>query len=236
MTTRDMTQNQTIERGRANCAVFRKYVFLKGVGKDAQRSTQTDAGGTRLDIDISAELNHTSKGLHGAPDALPFVFWNKMIRLFQVGRFLFTTAIVGIILCHYFTGVWLRSPDAGIFTQILLFIGAYSGCVLPLFAVLDAGSRFQDYKKAKDLFFKNGFKPKIANLFIHSKCQRDAVKVAARDLGLETQLDQYYLNKGYRWYHILPTIALKRPGLLFTVGYWKKTLFAPRYASRYFLW
>lgn len=191
--------------------------------------------GGRINVNMSAKTNQAIRG-GCAFKTSRFIFYNRAIRFAQVGRLLFMTSIVGVILCYSLIGAFLRNSDVDTFTRFFIFMAAYSGGVLPLFAVLDARSRFQDYKKAKDLFFRNGFKPKIANLFIHSKCQRDALEIAAKDLGLKAQLDQYYFHKGYRWYHILPNIVLQRPGLLITVRYWKKTLFAPHYPSKYFLW
>ena len=74
--------------------------------------------------------------------------------------------------------------STGVFSSALY--GALScwsvGIVVLTF--LDARSRFQDYKRAKDLFFENGFKSRIAKIYVYSKCQRDAVRVAAKDLGL----------------------------------------------------
>jgi len=143
-----------------------------------------------------------------------------------VGRFLFLTAFPGGLLWYYFINsgssgspIWNLGPG-----------------MLVIFALLDARSRLQDYKKAKDLFMENSFKPRVANLFIHSKCQREAVRIAAMDLGHINSLDRYYREKGYRWYHIIPDFALKRPSLILTPRYWKKTLFAPNYSSLYFLW
>lgn len=181
-------------------------------------------------------IKHPNKGLPSISENLGIVLCNRLIRLFQVSRFLILTALAGIMLCYYFTGVGLWKTDTGTSARLLNILTALAGGMLPVFATLDARSRFQDYKKAKDLFFKNGFKPRIANLFIHSKCQRDSVIVAAQDLGFACQLNRYYHEKGYRWYHILPDITFKRPSLFFTQRYWKKTLFVPCYTSKYFLW
>ena len=103
-------------------------------------------------------------------------------------------------------------------------------------ALLDTRSRFQDFKRAKDLFFENGFKPRIAKLYIHSKCQRDAARVAAKDLGLLEQLNSFYQNQGYHWYHIFPDFIIKKPWIVFSRRFWRKTLFEPQYTSTHFLW
>jgi hypothetical protein len=105
-----------------------------------------------------------------------------------------------------------------------------------VFALLDARSRFQEYKRAKDLFFENGFKSRIAKIYMHSKCQRDAARIAARDLGLLKQLDSFYQAQGYHGYHIFPDFLLKKPWIVFSRRYWRKTLFEPQYTSIHFLW
>jgi hypothetical protein len=103
-------------------------------------------------------------------------------------------------------------------------------------ALLDARSRFQDYKRAKDLFFENGFKSRIAKIYIFSKCQREAARVAARDLGLLEPLDLFYQDQGYHWYHVFPDFLYKKPRIILSRRYWRKTLFEPRYTSMHFLW
>jgi hypothetical protein len=150
-----------------------------------------------------------------------------------VGRYLLFAAGLGQILCYRILVSDYFTYQEGLFWAGLTLLLS-SG--LTLFALLDARSRFQDYKRAKDLFFENGFRPRIAKLFIHSRCQRDAARVAAKDLGLLTQLDHFYQSQGYRWYHIFPDFVFKRPWLIFSQKYWQKTLFQTEYTSTYFLW
>ena len=152
--------------------------------------------------------------------------WNRFIRLLAVGRHLFIISAVGLVLCYC----------SGIFSSAAYGLGFCWGVGLVVLPLLDARSRFQDYKRAKDLFFENGFKPRIAKIYIYSKCQRDAVRVAAKDLGLLEQLDYFYQTQGYRGYHIIPDFIFKKPWLLFSQRYWRKTLFEPHYTSSYFLW
>jgi len=115
------------------------------------------------------------------------------------------------------------------------FIACY-GLILFFFAQLDAYSRYQNYKKAKDLFHENGFKIRIVNIFINSHCQRSAIKVAALDMGFVKDLCTYYHQQGYQWFHVLPDFIFYRPLIVFTRKYWEKTLFEQRYKSKYFLW
>jgi hypothetical protein len=101
---------------------------------------------------------------------------------------------------------------------------------------LDAYSRYQNYKMLKDLFHIYGFRGLLAKPYSRSKCQRDSVTEAATQLGLGTSADNYFSALGYRWYHIIPSVLIENPLLLFSKGYWRTTLFVPRYTSKYFLW
>jgi hypothetical protein len=101
---------------------------------------------------------------------------------------------------------------------------------------LDAYSRYQNYKMAKDLMHQYGFRKKLIKIFSKSRCQRDAFAEAARSLGYKKEIDSYFYNVGFRWYHILPVIILKNPTVLLTKEYWMSTLFVSNYKSKYFYW
>lgn len=162
---------------------------------------------------------------------------HRFIRYLKVGRLLHLVSVFGLVLFFEFAGLAAASLDSG--RYVWFFIQGYTsfyGLVLIFFTQKDALSRFQNYKLAKDLLFEKGFKKRIINLFISSRCQRDALKTAAHDLGLTKELKAYYVVKGYRWYHVIPDIVFTRPARLFTSKFWKNTLFAPRYTSKYFLW
>ncbi len=163
---------------------------------------------------------------------------NRIIRFIRIGCFLHLTALAGSLI--FWESLSLISV-ARIGGESFLFLALYTltavyGALLFLFAELDLLSRYQDYKKAKDLFYENGFDPRIARLFIHSRCQRDAVAVAARDLGIKDELSRYYHRLGYRWFHVLPDFVFKRPMIFFSFRYWQKTLFESRYTLKHFLW
>lgn len=172
------------------------------------------------------------------PRNMMWVVYKRMVRLVRIGVFLHVAALVGVVSAFGCTGLALEAWEAdprGRQWAMLAFLASCCGGVA-LVAMLDLRSRFQEYKRAKDLFFENGFQPRIAGLFIYSRCQRDAVREAARDLGVLDRLDRYYADKGYRWFHVLPDVVYRRPGVLLSRGYWRKTLFEPCYQSRYYLW
>lgn len=162
----------------------------------------------------------------------------RLVRILVVGRLLFLAAGAGGLSCWRSWAVAIELSGAG--EAMALWAGhglaGVGSAFLAAFALLDARSRFQDYKRAKDLFFENGIHPRTARLFIHSKCQRDAALAAARDLGLKERLAACHRASGYRWYHILPDALFKRPGILLTRRYWARTLLAPSYTSSIFSW
>jgi hypothetical protein len=103
---------------------------------------------------------------------------------------------------------------------------------LPVFAQLDARSRFQNYKLIKDQLYLYGFNPRIMKLFIRSRCQRDAAITAAQESGMGKQCKNFFRNNGYRWYHLLPDAVVSKPGTLLTKNFWMITLFVKTYHSR----
>ncbi|MGB5653310.1 MAG: hypothetical protein WBM56_05700, partial [Robiginitalea sp.] len=99
--------------------------------------------------------------------------------------------------------------------------------------IMDGWSRFQDYKKAKDLFFSYGFHPRVANRFIGSKCQRNAALQAARELGMESEVKKYYSEKGVKWFHYIPYFMVQDPWFLIRKSFWKRTFMEKYYKPRY---
>ena len=166
------------------------------------------------------------------------VLWNRIVRLTAVGRSIFFSAGLGLILSYWIivSDAFGWRQDSGVFSGVPYGLLSSWSVGLVVLSLLDARSRFQDYKRAKDLFFVNGFKSRIAKIYIHSKCQRDAARVAAKDLGLLEQLDYFYQSQGYHWYHIFPDFIFKKPWIVFSRRYWHKTLFEPQYTSIHFLW
>lgn len=128
-----------------------------------------------------------------------------------------------------------RSEEYTATDLVFLFLSFY-GLVLVFFSQMDARSRLQNYKLAKDLLYENGFQERIVRLFCTSRCQRDALREAARDLGMAGHIASCLKQRGYRWYHLLPDIVFRRPELLVTRHFWRKTLFVKSYDSKYFLW
>ena len=107
---------------------------------------------------------------------------------------------------------------------LLLFLAS-----LPVFSQLDARCRYQDYKRAKDLFFRFGFDPRIIKTLLKSRCQRDAAMVAALESGHGESCRAFYRSQGYRWYHILPDFLFSHPQFLMSRHFWQSTFFLKTY-------
>jgi hypothetical protein len=56
--------------------------------------------------------------------------------------------------------------------------------------------------------------------------------VAADELGMLDQCREYFKSNGYKWYHLVPDVVLKKPFVLFTKNFWSITLFTKTYHPR----
>ena len=162
----------------------------------------------------------------------------NVIRYLQTAYLLHLMGIFSIamflVLGKTFLNHW--SNGAGAAKLILLGYATSYFFTLIFFSQLDARSRYQNYKMMKDKFYEYGFDARLLRPFMYSRCQRDAIGVAAREFRFEGAWKNLIQTAGYRWYHLLPTMIVRRPLTLFTKSYWKKTLFVKTYRSKYFLW
>lgn len=107
---------------------------------------------------------------------------------------------------------------------LLLFLAS-----LPCMSQLDARSRFQEYKRVKDQLMKFGFDSRLLKPLVTSRCQRDAVRTAAHELGYGSHCREFYAFLGYRWYHLTPDFLFSNPRFLFSRQFWKSTFFLATY-------
>ena len=162
---------------------------------------------------------------------------NQIIRYIKIGSFLHFIGLVGFAL--FFAGFEM---SRFYFTQ-QQFLWGYIWSILtiwfftvPVFAEFDAYGRYQNYKQIKDALFEMGYDTRLIKPFMYSKCQRDAVNVAARDLDHHNEVKAFFYAKGYRKYHILPDAFNKNPLVLLSRLFWKRILFTEYYPSRNFYW
>ena len=141
------------------------------------------------------------------------------------GRLLHTTTMIALgaalLIAVYIPTHPLKIP-------VMAGIG-----LVAVFSQLDARSRFQEYKRARDQLAAYGPNRRIFQSLSYSQCQRDAVLAAAAQLGHADACRRHFAAAGYRWYHLLPDFVRQHPGYLFSPAFLRATFFAPTYRSRY---
>ena len=156
----------------------------------------------------------------------------KISVYFRVGYLLHIITVLEILfLVLLFTSsffiTWLNTMHL-----LLRFVIVVILISLPFFPQLDVRSRFQNYKMVRDQFYLYGFQKKIIKPFLHSRCQRDAVRVAASHFGYMALCNDYFYVQGYRWYHILPDFVFKKPVYLLHKKFWQTTFWVRYYKCR----
>lgn len=138
-----------------------------------------------------------------------------------------------VLLC-YLNFLALDKSNSTTFLLHLFFTIYFFSLIIT--TQLDAYSRYQNYKMAKDLLHQYGFKKALMRVFSKSKCQREAVAEAGNSLGFKREVNDYFYKMGFRWYHILPNVIVNKPQTFFTKEYWLTTFFVSNYKSKYFYW
>jgi len=156
------------------------------------------------------------------------------VSYWNVGILLHFSVILFILESWFY---WNKLKNA-YFDEAAFFIAFWFGCLLFAFShiflvIMDAWSRFQNYKRIKDNLYVHGFSPKIATPYIGSKCQRTAFMVAARELGLEKEVTNYYTRIGIRWYHFIPRFMIQDPLFLFRRSFVSRTFLEKYYRPKF---
>lgn len=162
----------------------------------------------------------------------------QIIRYLQTGYLLHLITITSTILFIIFGNnalFALKNHNQLITILFFGFLATYFFSLL-FFSQLDAFSRYQNYKMVKDKIYQYRFDHRILRPFIYSRCQRDAISIAAKELNHSKNWKLLIHKYGFRWYHLLPHLIVKNPLILFTKQFWLKTLFVKSYQSKYFLW
>jgi hypothetical protein len=162
-----------------------------------------------------------------------YIFCQQCVTYLKTGYilhifsfFVFTLFLVCLDILQMATGI--KQLGYGLLSMFLFSVTITSQ--------LDAYSRFQNYKMMKDLLYAHGFRVLFLKPFSRSRCQRDAVREAAAQLGLDSHIKIYFKRLGYKWYHIIPSVLLENPFVLLTRNYWYTTFFVSNYKSKYFCW
>jgi len=156
------------------------------------------------------------------------------VSYWNVGVLLHFSVLIFIFESWFY---WTRLQDAYI-EESYFFTVFWFGSVLFAFShiflvVMDAWSRYQNYKRIKDNLYIHGFSAKIANPYIGSKCQRTAFMVAAKELGLEKEVTAYYHRIGIKWYHFIPRFMIADPLFLFRKSFVSRTFLEKYYHPKF---
>jgi hypothetical protein len=156
------------------------------------------------------------------------------ISYLRVGRLLYYSLFLFILESWFYwvklKAAYYESPKWVILFWMACFLFSFVHIFL---VIMDGWSRYQNYKRAKDQFYMYGFTKRISNLYIGSKCQRMAALVAAKELGLEDQVNEYYASKGIKWYHYVPYFMIKDPLFLFKKYFWKRSFLEKTYEPKF---
>jgi len=157
---------------------------------------------------------------------------NKVLTYIKTGYLLHCITVAELVmlyvLLHAFNlGAWMLESHTVVRFFLLLPL-LWS----PIFPQLDARSRYQDYKMMRDCFYLYGFDARLVKRVAKSRCQRDAVIVAAEEMGVGNACRQYFVSRGYKWYHLFPDVIFERPLVLLTKHFWLTTFFAKTYRPR----
>ena len=157
-----------------------------------------------------------------------------LISYIKVGRLLYYSLFL-FILESLFYWVKLKAAvlEASIWITLFWLVCFIFSFVHIFLVMLDGWSRYQNYKRAKDQFYIYGFKKRICNLYIRSKCQRIAALVAAKELGLENEVKEHYSSKGVKWYHYIPYFMIEDHWFLFKKYFWKRAFLEKCYVSKF---
>lgn len=166
------------------------------------------------------------------------IFSMRILRYIQCGYLLHLVTVFSILMVFLLSNVMISEYVLKTDALKLAVLGYGSGYFFTLifFSQLDARSRFRNYMMIKDKLFEYGFDARLLRPFVYSRCQRDAIVVAARDMNYTDEWEKLNYQLGFRWYHVLPHLVVRKPGILLTREYWNKTLFVKPYQSKYFLW
>ncbi len=159
---------------------------------------------------------------------------SRFISYLRVGKLLYYSMVLFVLEALFY---WVKL-EAAYYESSMFFIAFWFSCFLFAFfhiflVIMDGWSRFQNYKRVKDQFFMYGYNHRIADMYMVSKCQRTAVEVAASELGIIDEVNQYYYSKGVRWYHFAPYFMVKDPLFLFKKAFWSRTFIEKSYQSKF---
>lgn len=159
--------------------------------------------------------------------------WDTILTYIEVAPLPHSNAlffgISGVIALK--TGIkrfWQRKHLRG----IVYSCGGVVSVGISIFAEADARSRFRQYQRIRALLTKRGWKQRIVEPLLYSRCQRDAAKVAAARTGYNAEITAYFREKGYRWYHVVPDALVKDPAYIFNRHFLESSFFVKEHRPK----
>lgn len=157
---------------------------------------------------------------------------SRISAYFLAGKLLHLMTLVELVIVYFIVQWLLRLETGSWVAEGFRLFGFVYFISLPVFAQLDARSRYQNYKQIRDQFILYGFDSRILKPVIKSRCQRDAAQLAATNTGYGKECHHLFRKAGYRWYHLFPDFVLTHPWFLLTRSFWRTTFFCPAYRSK----
>lgn len=159
---------------------------------------------------------------------------HPVISYLRVGRLLHWSLLLFILESYIY---WVQLEKAitfnSAFWMVIWAVSFLFSFVHIFLVIMDGWSRFQDYKRVKDLFFIHGYSPRIAAMYLGSKCQRSAALVAAEELGIDYNVNLYFKDSGVKWYHYVPYFIVRDPLFLIRQTFWERTFLEKHYSSKF---
>ncbi|MHC1790762.1 hypothetical protein [Solidesulfovibrio sp.] len=150
----------------------------------------------------------------------------QTIRLLFAAPLPMTVATVMAVLAALSLGLFC---SASIRAALAMAGASAGGAVL---SVCDALSRLAESRRARRIFSRRGFDPRVLDAMAASRCQRDAALYAAGEAGFLDQAKAHYRSRGYAWYHLLPRGIGRTPWHLLTPRFLKGSFLAFRCQRR----
>ena len=159
---------------------------------------------------------------------------HPLISYFRVGKLLYYSLALFILESYvYWLFFELNYQNGNVIYAVFWFASFLFAFFHIYLVIMDGWSRHQNYKLAKDQLFLFGFNPRIAKMYKGSYCQRNAVLVAAKELGVESQVKEYYQSIGVKWHHYIPYFMVNDPLFLFRKKFWSRTFLEKHYEPRF---
>ncbi|WP_031425316.1 hypothetical protein [Flavimarina sp. Hel_I_48] len=157
----------------------------------------------------------------------------RFVSYWNVGKLLYGALVLFIIETFFY----YQAFSAALHEDKLPWKLFWSSCLLFSFShiflvVMDSWSRFQDYKRIKDYLYLHGFDPRILSPYRGSKCQRMSLITAARELGMEKEVQRYFHKLGIRWFHFIPVFMINDPFFITKKYFWSRTFMEKHYKPK----